>query len=815
MSEKTTRFINSGAGASAVPNKMRLYATWVDRTPSNCIPRLCTLTLTRLQILKPLGSDITSISIAVKMQSSKRTLRSNELILASNGSLDTPLDVTFCLQYPHFLKREGNKLHILLQRRKRYKNRTMLGFKTLAEGIIRMDQVLQKPLDLELDLTTTEGAGKEKVIASCARLYILQVSSTPIDQQEHKADRDHDFSDDDDEISSGEEEVGDLSDSEPIRTKLPHTGHNLKQRFVSLLRRFRVPDSEGGRGADLDNPSDIQALFHELESLSCDDDSGAEQDTMSITSTPKPSLRPFFSSSKSLLESSASTTVPYIETERIGDEKTASGSDGNADLCFTDPEAHSDPQTGSPPREQANAKKQPVDYEYSGIIQELSEKKSKLFRTSASAGKKKNSLSVSSDIPAVPEVITVRKGFLEQIARLLPPEEIILPECIVLILGPTENISSSLSNRLSSNQQTSLKIFQPMSGIEVKAVLNAIFSKIHKYCNSCTNKPTTPIKMVLIGADPLIGWFVRHFVEILSSKPSEWLAYIRNFIVPFAVNCAVSRHLATLDSVYMAMFPPNECLNELKVDEVAQKVIRYISVPPSAPLAQLPIGEAMLTCYDETSQLFIPFVNEVRVGPAESSILLASSVDMDDVNNFSSGSSPATATPSLTPPSSPNVQVRESPWEPLELQIDYWQMPSKYNENIIFKAEKEKDKTKTDGKTSLKGVFRGLQAFPSSTSGLVVNMHIANKEKKQKIMRLGKKKEKEKESEPKRCQNVEGVSRLICSARASHSTPMRVYIDGVEFNGVKFFQLSSTWQTHVKNLAVSLVGVPLATTEMN
>lgn len=92
-------------------------------------------------VLKPLGSDLASISIAVKMQSSKRTLRSNELMLPPNGLLDTPLDVTFCLQYPHFLKREGNKLHILLQRRKRYKNRTILGFKTLAEGLIRMDQV--------------------------------------------------------------------------------------------------------------------------------------------------------------------------------------------------------------------------------------------------------------------------------------------------------------------------------------------------------------------------------------------------------------------------------------------------------------------------------------------------------------------------------------------------------------------------------------------------------------------------------------------------------------------------------------------------
>lgn len=35
---------------------------------------------------------------------------------------------------------------------------------------------------------------------------------------------------------------------------------------------------------------------------------------MSISSTPKPSLRPFFSSSKSLLDS---TNIPYIEADKV------------------------------------------------------------------------------------------------------------------------------------------------------------------------------------------------------------------------------------------------------------------------------------------------------------------------------------------------------------------------------------------------------------------------------------------------------------------------------------------------------------------
>ena len=44
-------------------------------------------------------------------------------------------------QYPHFLKRAGNNLQVMLQRRKKYKNRTILGFKTLAVGLVNMGQV--------------------------------------------------------------------------------------------------------------------------------------------------------------------------------------------------------------------------------------------------------------------------------------------------------------------------------------------------------------------------------------------------------------------------------------------------------------------------------------------------------------------------------------------------------------------------------------------------------------------------------------------------------------------------------------------------
>ena len=53
--------------------------------------------------------------------------------------------LTLCLsfQYPHFLKRGGNLLQIKLQRRKRYGQRPIGGYKTLAVGEITMAHVLQ------------------------------------------------------------------------------------------------------------------------------------------------------------------------------------------------------------------------------------------------------------------------------------------------------------------------------------------------------------------------------------------------------------------------------------------------------------------------------------------------------------------------------------------------------------------------------------------------------------------------------------------------------------------------------------------------
>ena len=61
-----------------------------------------------------------------------------------DGIMNITLNLTFSLQYPHFFKRGGNILEIRLQRRKRYRNRTIRGYKTLLRGEVNMSGVLQK-----------------------------------------------------------------------------------------------------------------------------------------------------------------------------------------------------------------------------------------------------------------------------------------------------------------------------------------------------------------------------------------------------------------------------------------------------------------------------------------------------------------------------------------------------------------------------------------------------------------------------------------------------------------------------------------------
>ncbi|XP_059609911.1 phosphofurin acidic cluster sorting protein 2-like isoform X1 [Phlebotomus argentipes] len=987
MTEKSTRLEKMSNFTKPVP--MKLFAAWeVDRTPPNCIPRLCSLTITRLSLLSPLPVDLSSVSLAVKMQSSKRTLRSHEIpvpqsVLTANASgavlnspplLETELDLNFSLQYPHFIKRDGNRLLILLQRRKKYKTRTILGYKTLAEGMIRMDAVLQKSMDMTVELSAT-GKGSRPGV-TLATLRAERVSSIPVDHDNKNnnsvllTDRVNEYSDEDEEgeFSSGEEnddpgdgvlsgydakrgyakrgsnyrklersendaETEDApigqnpgdSDSEfenlgkdkgnrakmsrklflneklqkyarmdffrPSAGKASHyeqTGsfpdttekilmqRNFKQKIVALLKRFKVPEEldggvsrHSGRGERV-----LDALYQELESLSCGegDESGPDMDTVSVGSTPKPSLRPFFTNSRTMLhenlmgdfnsdmkmrlEKRDSFNAPSLPldkknsipgaAERSGDWRNdSSGNEGGAGN--TDPEApNSDPQnTGSPPR--------------SGDKESATDRRSRLFRAASgqpSSSKKKHSLSLGSeqsqpksalDACLSPTNVEPRKSLLDQVARTFATDEAILPD-VVSLVGPPELHHVALSSRLAPLLAASFRpTFAPHNTAEVRAVMQALMNKIQKYCNS-TAKPPTTIKVLLLGGDWLQGAVLRHYVELLGVRPPDWVNHIRFYIVPIG-SSAISRYLSAVDATYGAMFGsdgwqqlceraigPDPAQSKIDVIEVTNRVQRYLH--SAGPCTQIPIAEAMVNYKEEDScQIFVPFVSDVKLGCPEGPQV---SLDMDEslglsgqqISSALSSSPPQSgrmSPPVPTTPATPSQQQEKAEKleklekmqqmqaqqpESYELQIDYWPVAARYTDN----KEKKEDKKGTDqGKNSIKSTFRNLQVWrlpPNPQAGELLyglTLSYSTKEKKQKIMRLGKKKEKDRDMEKE--QSVDGIARLICSPKPSHPVPLRVYIDGTEWTGVKFFQLSSLWQTHVKNFPVGLIGAPLAPAE--
>ncbi|XP_026841186.1 phosphofurin acidic cluster sorting protein 2 isoform X2 [Drosophila persimilis] len=1062
--------ISSGSnGQKPVP--MKLFAAWeVDRTPPNCIPRLCSLTITRLSILTPLPGDTTSLSLAVKMQSSKRTLRSHEIPIngsaltafqqgnspmaggtgaavggSSPGNVgtgqgvavpltETELDLHFSLQYPHFIKRDGNRLVILLQRRKKYKSRTILGYKTLAEGIIRMDAVLQKSMDMVIELTASGKNGRPGTVVACLRAE--RVSSIPVDHDNKNnnsvllADRVAEYSDEDEEaeFSSGEfndeatelgiirgyDQKGDYNpsskhDMRKYRNKLQrsgiediggghghHTGQhhpgvgvggdsdsefemkdksssrakfgrtislqqrNFKQKIVALLKRFKVSEElegeSGHRGtAALRGERDLDALFQELESLSCceGDDSGPDMDSISIGSTPKPSLRPFFTNSRIMLHD-AGNGCPMLlaggggaslvigPMDRGGND--SSGNEGNAG--YTDGQ-NSDPQN-SPPRDKDYMRMQqqltPVSSvatsmgSASGMVTPVqTEKFARLFRTSSNApypagavgtsgggpnsaqsgGKRKHTLSLSTEPRSVletclsPTNVEPRKLLLDQLSRVFAGEDNAIPEVVTIISPPEALGGSSLLAKLVTLFANSFKpAFVPQNTAEVKAVLQALMAKIQKYCNSNAKPPHT-VKVLLIGGDWLQGATLRHYVELMGVRPPDWLNHLRFYLVPIGGSCgSVARHLSQMDQAYAAMFGSENWMQlceraaataaavsavttvnataltanladaagvaKSDIAELVQRIQRYLHA--AGPCTQIPIAEAMVNYKDEDScQIFVPFVSDVRIGysdaqasldleenaagsnaalsalnssSASSSAIPIGSQSSPNVHGAVSGSPPQQqilgriSPPLQTPPSSASSHRERNTSESLstpsslqqqsfsgalaaveavELQVDYWPLvrPGETHTKES-KGSTSKGGDAGGGKNSIKSTFRNLQVWrlPQHAqqlgdmfNGLTVSF--ATKEKKQKqIMRLGKKKDKERDLEKEQC--VEGVARLICSPKQSHPVPLRVYIDGTEWTGVKFFQVSSQWQTHVKNFPIALIGcTPMSCAELS
>jgi len=851
------------APATQVP--MKLFATWeVESTPPNCIPRLCSLTISRLALVNTLDSDLTSIIIAVKMQSSKRTLRSNEIPLPTTGLLDTELELAFSLQYPHFIKGEGSTLQIMLQKRKKYKNRTILGYKTLAVGLINMSQVLQRQMDLELELLVE---GKEGGWAVLGKVNVLSLSSQPVDHEELQKQAGGserglvDCYSDDEDYSSLDEGSDIEHMTEGIRNPVRRMSakglsnsaarqRNLRQKFVSLLRRFKVNEPEDLRALK-DNPEgssqvndvdaeEIEDLLNELEDFS---DYGPDIDTISVASVPKPSLRPFFSSSQSLIrealdnQGTQKSRYSILEpTEKGPDHMSDDSSKGAMSDSHTERENMPDPEhlrdpvgmTSSPHQSgdelKVGKEKDKPDrklfnkenYREAGnlVLDRLSQSIKAKSGSSGGRDAKESVLAHGCNKDQLEKMNSTnniegsspRKVLLEQLSRILPADDRLPDQVILANIGDPQ--ASHLASKLSC---AGSKVICTAGPADVRATLTCLVTRLQKYCNTNIAPPQV-MKVGLCGSDSFLNCMLRPYVELFSSKPPDWQNHILFYVIPLGYN-SVSRGLAARCPIYSKLFHDDSWKELLEkpeptkteVDEIVGRVSQYLALEFNWSLS---IAEAMVTYKhkdEESCQSFIPFLSDVKVGAF-------SEAESEDYCHERKSDCPS-------PPRSPTISkqnefnMKPVDEELLELQLDYWGMLGERNDKQAVtktenerKQDAEKSKKQTNPKSSIKTQFRSLSVhhipsdFPDSQRSF--SMSYTTKEKKPKaVLKIGKKKEKSGDTDSK-CQSIEGISRLICMTKSNH--PLKVSIDGNEWAGVKFFQLSSQWQTHIKYLPVAV-----------
>ncbi|XP_029899876.1 phosphofurin acidic cluster sorting protein 2 isoform X2 [Myripristis murdjan] len=889
MAERSGRLSFPGSGALNRPVPMNLFATWeIDGSSPNCIPRLCSLTLKKLVVMRELDKELISVVIAVKIQGSKRILRSHEIVLPPSGSVETDLALTFSLQYPHFLKREGNKLQIMLQRRKRYKNRTILGYKTLAVGSIDMAEVMQHPTEGGQVLPLC--SNQKDMLGKVAEIWIFSLSSQPIDHEEaalqggQKIKCSDNYSEEEYESFSSEQEASDdavqgqdLEDDEydvrkpkkqrrSIVRTASITRQNFKQRVVALLKRFRVSDEVLDSEQDPAEPPPEVEEDLDLESLDFENpsDSGPElDDDDSVLSTPKPKLKPYF---EGLSLSSSQTEIGSIHSSRshreppspIDPDKTksgvAKGDSGSDNVSFEQPEAVTPttelemdnmdtflerlPPSGKMTKTESliisSNRQEPKVAGRRGRSTSLKER-----QPSRPQNERANSLDNERSLDTRCHLQIPRKTVYDQLNHILVSDDH-LPDSIILI-NTSDWQGQYLSDVLQNHH---LPVVCTCTTADIQAAFNTIVSRIQRFCN-CNSQTPIPIKIAVAGAQHYLSAVLRLFVDHLSHKTPDWLGYMRFLIIPLGAH-PVSKYLGTIDYRYNSLFQdaawrdlfhkPEAPVIAQENPDVVSRVTQYMVGANGAH--QLPIAEAMLTYKqkryvpsphthlkksfhfdfavspdEDSCQKFIPFIGMVKVGIVEQTS--ATSGDSDDAAPIGSALlsstppqvSPAFKEASPTPPSSPSVNTGFCAYssggqaELMGLQVDYWVAPT----------DRKKDVEKRDSSTknTLKCTFRSLQVSRLPLGGAelgpqpTMSMTVVTKEKNKKVMFLPKK-SKDKEVESK-SQVIEGISRLICTAK-HQQTMLRVLIDGVEWNDVKFFQLAAQWSSHVKHFPIGIFG---------
>ncbi|XP_006108076.1 phosphofurin acidic cluster sorting protein 2-like [Myotis lucifugus] len=824
---------------------MTFFSTWeVDCSRPSSVPRLCSFTVKKLVVVKELEKELISMVIAVQMQGSKGILRSHEIVLPSSGPVETDLALTYSLEYPHFLKRGGNKLQIMLQQRKCNNKQKILGYKTLATGAIHMAELIQRPPDCGQVLSLSSRI--QGSFITVAEIWISSLSSQPIDDEDGSMQGSPKAKSMDSYMEGKSESFTELDASynlthrqdleeadfelEQPKKQQRCLQQNLKQKVMALLPTSNISEEVLDSDQDPTEPvpemEDLDLLNDTLKNPS-DGGPDIEYDS-SILSNTKPKTRQYFDG---LEHSSWQTETRSLHSARMQKEpprpanmpmktqgpggKLFSGNVSDLMGYSTPGTAEVLAQPGDSPEAGTSGQdmltKRRTTKTESLVIPSTSSKGKQPARRGWSRSLNESANSLVKERCPVPQsqLQDPRKTVFDQLNHSLISNDY-LPKNIILI-NTSDRQGQSLSDVL---QQHTLPVVCTGSMVDVQEAFSSIISWIQRYRN-CNTEATMPVKIAVAGDQQYFSTVLRVFVEQLSHKAPDWLDSMRFLVIPLGSH-PLARYLGSVDCRYHKLLRDLawwELFFHLEAQDAVQNIVLKIReyLTGANCVLQLPIAEAMLMSKPKSpdelsSQKFIPFVWAVKVGSVEP--ISATSGDSAEAVPSCSNvllSTAREATHKLISlssvsggPSSPGQSVGA---ELMELQVDYWEAAQPTNRK---RNEEKGDLPAT--KNTLRGTFRSLQVsrLPSSgeaAAALTMSMTVTTEEKKKKVMSLSKK-DKGTDLESK-SQCIQGIGRLVCSAKTQEHR-QRVLIDGVEWNDVTFFQLAAQWSSHVKHLPVCI-----------
>ncbi len=282
---------------------------------------------------------------------------------------------------------------------------------------------------------------------------------------------------------------------------------------------------------------------------------------------------------------------------------------------------------------------------------------------------------------------------LDQLNRIFSSDDTSIPDQFMLVNAGDVSYGQILAQLLERQHL----VVSAHTSSDIKALFTCLVSKIQKFCN-CNSRAPSPIKVAVLGSDSFMNSVLRHYVETFSSKPPDWQTYLRFHIIPLNTiySSQFIKYLGSIDSVYYSNFC-NGSWKELFEDhsssmsltqEIIHRIVNYLN--NANAIIQIPIAEAMVTYKeksldDESQQVFIPFVCDVKIGLMEGMFgnqsledecqTLSSSPPNASQKSSHIGSmeksvsltSPLSSKDqqlsqsSLTPPSSPSISITANP----------------------------------------------------------------------------------------------------------------------------------------------------------